>query len=96
MLVVSSPINIRGNITAQEYNELLVGSYVRKFFMTFVLMAIIGFALFLKIIIGAIYSIGYRCTHTVSDKSILKGSKDLVKTDSKVERYFQAVKPSMD
>lgn len=62
--------------------------------MTFFLMAIIGFALFLKIIVGAMYSIGYRCTHNVTDKSITKG-KGVVKTDSKVERYFQSVKPSL-
>lgn len=66
MLVLSSPINLQGLITPQEYNGLLVQSYVRKFFMTFFLMVIIGFALLLKIILGAIYNLGYRCTHKIS------------------------------
>lgn len=67
MLIVSSPINISaGLITAEIYNGFLISSYIRKFFMTFFLMAIIGFALFLKIVIGAMYSIGYRCSHNVS------------------------------
>lgn len=64
MLIISSPINIYGLITTEEYNDLLIQSYVRKFFMTFFLMVIIGFALFLKIILGAAYSIGYRCSHS--------------------------------
>lgn len=64
MLIISSPINLYGLITTEEYNDLLIQSYVRKFFMTFFLMVIIGFALFLKIILGAAYSIGYRCSHS--------------------------------
>ncbi len=64
MLIISSPIKIYGLITTEEYNDLLIQSYVRKFFMTFFLMVIIGFALFLKIILGAAYSIGYRCSHS--------------------------------
>ena len=51
----------------------MVQSYVRKFFMTFLLMAIIGFSLFLKIILGAMYTVGYRCTHNTSEKKIMKG-----------------------
>lgn len=62
--------------------------------MTFFLMAIIGFALFLKIILGAMYTIGYRCSHPNTDKSLLKGGS--VRSDSKVEKYFQSVKGSMD
>jgi len=46
----------------------MVQSYVRKFFMTFLLMAVIGFSLFLKIILGAMYTIAYRCTHNTSEK----------------------------
>lgn len=82
MLIISSPINLKGTITTADYNDLLIASYVRKFFMTFFLMAIIGFALFLKIILGAMYSIGYRCSHPNTDKSLLKGGA--VRSDSKV------------
>jgi hypothetical protein len=94
MLVISSPINLQGLITTEEYNDLLIQSYVRKFFMTFFLMAIIGFALFLKIILGAMYSIGYRCSHGNSDKKILSGQR--IVYDSKVEKCFTQVKSSMD
>lgn len=66
MLIISSPINLQGTILPTEYDNLLVDSYIRKFFMTFFLMAIIGFALFLKIILGAMYTISYRCSHMKS------------------------------
>ncbi len=71
MLIISSPINLYGTITTSQYNSLLVDSYIRKFFMTFLLMAVIGFALFLKIFLGAMYSIGYRCSHGKNDRNIL-------------------------
>jgi hypothetical protein len=46
-------------------------------------MAVIGFALFLKIVLGAIYNVGYRCSHkiatneytTVNDGRARRGSK---------------------
>ena len=82
MMIVSSPINLQGLITKEEYNQLLVDSYVRKFFMTFALMVIIGLALLIKIILGAVYSLGYRCTHNISDKSNAKNG--VFKSDSKV------------
>lgn len=74
MLIISSPINMQGTITPAEYNDLMVQSYVRKFFMTFVLMALIGFTLFFKIILGAIYSLCYRCKGYTSDKKLIAGS----------------------
>jgi len=83
MLILSSPINLQGLITPQEYNGLLVQSYVRKFFMTFFLMVVIGFALLLKIVLGAIYSLGYRCTHKISVTK--KIQVENIKNDSKVE-----------
>ena len=83
MLIISSPINLQGTITVEDYNDLLIASYVRKIFMTFFLMAIIGFALFLKIILGAMYSIGYRCSHAGSEKGVIKGGGGL-RNDSKV------------
>jgi hypothetical protein len=70
MLIVSSPINLYGVITTDQYNDLMVQSYIRKFFMTFLLMIIIGFSLFLKIILGAMYTVGYRCSHNNSQKQI--------------------------
>lgn len=79
MLIVSSPINLYGSISTEEYSQLMVDSYVRKFFMTFFLMAVIGFALFLKIILGAMYSIGYRCSSNTSEKKILKGNGKVIK-----------------
>ena len=94
MMIVSSPINLQGLITREEYNQLLVDSYVRKFFMTFGLMVIIGVALLIKIILGAIYSLGYRCTHKLSDKPDTKNGG--FRNDSKVENYFGQVKGSMD
>lgn len=86
MLVVSSPINLQGLITSEEYNDLLVQSYVRKFFMTFALMIVIGVALFLKIFLGAMYSIGYRCSNGKSDAAILKVNQPRVA--SKADLYF--------
>lgn len=56
-------------------------------------MAVIGFALFLKIILGAMYSIGYRCSHGKSQKKILNATN--FKTDSKVDRFFSEIQPSM-
>jgi len=94
MMIVSSPINLQGLITREEYNQLLVDSYVRKFFMTFGLMVIIGLALLIKIILGAAYSLGYRCTHKLSDKPDAKNGG--FRNDSKVENYFGQVKGSMD
>jgi hypothetical protein len=53
--------------------------------MTFFLMVVIGFALFLKIIIGAMYTIGYRCSHGTTNKAIIKGIDGaMVKSESKV------------
>lgn len=95
MLVVSSPINLKGLITSEEYNSLLVDSYVRKFFMTFFLMVIIGGSLFLKIILGAMYSISYRCRNTKTDRSILRGDVALTKIDSRVDKFFGLIKGSM-
>jgi chitin synthase len=95
MLIISSPLNVSGALDAATYQNLLVDSYIRKFFMTFALMIIIGFALFLKIIIGAMYIISYRVGSSVSSKSILKQHEG-IKNDSKVQRYFEIVKPSMD
>ncbi len=69
-------------------------AYVRKFFMTFFLMAIIGFALFLKIILGAMYSISYRCSHHKSEKKILRGGP--IRNDSRADKYFYSIKGSMD
>lgn len=92
MLVISSPINLQGLITTDEYNDLLIASYVRKFFMTFFLMVVIGFALFLKIFLGAMYSICYRCSGKNSEK---KNSGPIV-VNSKVEDYFGQVQVSMN
>lgn len=72
----------------------MVDSYVRKFFMTFGLMVIIGLALLLKIMLGAVYNLGYRCTHSISDKPIVKDVGP--KCDSRVKNYFSEVKSSMD
>ena len=54
--------------------------------MTFFLMVIIGFALLLKIMLGAIYSMGYRCSHGKTDKSILKANQP--RTGSKADLHF--------
>jgi hypothetical protein len=94
MLVISSPVTLSGSMTANEYNELMVACYIRKFFMIFGLMTIIGVAMLLKILVGVMYSIGYRCTHTISEKSILREGQH-IKIESKVSRYFEQVKPSM-
>ncbi len=94
MLVVSSPINLQGLITYDQYNDLLVQSYVRKFFMTFGLMVVIGLALFLKIFLGAMYSIGYRCSHGKSDSAILKVDQPRVR--SKADLYFNEIKGSIN
>jgi hypothetical protein len=87
MLIISSPLDAAGVSGTNAYDDLLVQSYLRKFFMTFALMLIIGFALFLKIIIGAIYNIKYRCSNVVSAKNLFK-EEALVKTESKVQKYF--------
>jgi len=63
--------------------------------MTFFLMVIIGFALLLKIVIGAMYSIGYRCSHNTSEKSLTEGLEGKAKIDSKVDRFFRSIMPSM-
>lgn len=61
--------------------------------MTFFLMVVIGFALLLKIVLGAIYSLGYRCTHKISVTK--KIQVENIKNDSKVEQHFKNVKGSM-
>lgn len=94
MLVISSPINVQGLITQNEYNDLLVASYVRKFFMTFGLMVAIGIALLIKIILGAIYNLCYRCKHKISYEPKDKESNSLF-VESKVDSYFNDVKGSM-
>jgi uncharacterized membrane protein YciS (DUF1049 family) len=55
--------------------------------MTFALMLIIGFALFLKIMIGAIYTIKYRCSNVVREKNLFK-NEGRAKDESKVQKYF--------
>ena len=75
MLIVSSPFTTTGfnsNDDEEAYNEIVVDSYVRKFFMVFVLMAIIGITLFIKIFLGAIYSIAYRCCVSTRDQRHMK------------------------
>lgn len=62
--------------------------------MTFALMVIIGLALLFKIILGAVYNLGYRCTHNISDKPNAKNGG--FKNSSKVENYFGEVKGSME
>jgi chitin synthase len=97
MLVISSPLGVGGVMDENQYQSQLVWSYLRKFYMTFGLMVIIGFALFLKIFIGFIYSLKYRCSKStrVSAKAIRKNEGNL-KGESKVQRYFEVVRPSMD
>jgi hypothetical protein len=75
MLIISSPLDASGVLDQERYNNLIVASYVRKFFMTFALMIIIGFSLFLKILIGAMYNISYRCTRRIDDKQIMNNEK---------------------
>lgn len=83
LLIISSPINLQGLITPSEYNDLLVDSYVRKFFVTFFLMGVIGFALLLKIVLGGVYNMGYRCSHKLTDiKNFTKVEN--IKNDSRV------------
>lgn len=95
MLVISSPINVQGLITQDEYNNLQVASYVRKFFMTLGLMVVIGLALLIKIILAAIYSLCYRCKHKISYASEDKESISFF-VDSKIDSYFNDVKGSME
>lgn len=95
MLVISSPINVQGLITQDEYNDLQVASYVRKFFMTFGLMVVIGTALLIKIILGAIYSLCYRCKHKISQTPEDPESASLF-VESKIDSFFNDVKGSME
>jgi hypothetical protein len=45
-------------------------------------MTVIGFAMLLKIVIGGMYSIGYRFNHKINDKMLNKNNKGIV-IDSK-------------
>jgi hypothetical protein len=56
--------------------------------MIFGLMTVIGFALLVKIVIGALYSIGYRCSHRISDDELTNPNK-VIMMDSKAQKYFQ-------
>lgn len=99
MLMISSPINLwYGTLTKDNYNTLLIDSYVRKFFMTFALMVVIGFTLFLKIFLGAMYSIGYRCTHLSIKKKVEDSeiNSAIIKENKKTKIFFNEVKRSMD
>lgn len=58
MLVVSSPIAVSADV---DYLQEQVNSYVRKFFVTFGIMALIFITLLIKIICGLMYTIKYRC-----------------------------------
>lgn len=56
---------------------------MRKFFVTFFLMGVIGFALLLKIVLGGVYNMGYRCSHKLTDiKNFTKVEN--IKNDSRV------------
>ena len=73
LLIISSPLTLRGyySYRSSDYEDILVDSYVRKFFLIFGLMAIIGASLFIKIFLGAIYSIAYRCCVSTRDHKTL-------------------------
>lgn len=65
MLVISSPIVI-GVLDFDTYQSVLAESYVRKFFVTFAVMALIFLTLIFKMIIGIMYMFKYRCCSSVS------------------------------
>ena len=61
LLVVTSPILLSVDDAFNNYEKERVNSYVRKFFVTFGVMAIIFVTLMFKIMLGVFYSIKYRC-----------------------------------
>ena len=83
LLVLTSPIIVYGyndNFSNSElYEQAVVDSYVRKFFMVFGLMAIIGVTFFFKIFLGMIYSIAYRCCKSNQNKHHLKEHRTVTK-----------------
>lgn len=92
LLVLSSPILLSAEDAAQNYETEKVNSYIRKFFITFGIMAIIFITMMFKIILGFCYSIKYRCCK----KSIkIHKSEKRANHDSRISKYFGEIKDSV-
>ena len=91
MLVLSDPI-VLGQITFETFQEELAASYVRRFFVTFVIMILIFLTLFIKVVLGFIYLVGFRCcTKHIKIHKTLKRAE----YQSNVDDYFNGMKPSI-
>lgn len=90
LLVISSPFYFVGYTdnynNPEAFQEAVVDSYVRKFFMVLGLMVIIGFSLFLKIFLAAVYTIAYRCCN--SGRNSGSGKKNPTTATSHVDACF--------
>lgn len=94
LLILSDPFVIYGvNDSATDedkYEDAVLQSYVRKFFMVFGLMAIIGSTFFIKIFLGMLYSIAYRCCISNRNKKETKNTPKPKKQG--VDESFDRVK----
>lgn len=70
--------------------------------MTFGLLFIIGMSLLIKLVLGAIYSLKYRCTHPLtqfpynSDGQNSQKIKSKMNTDNKISKYFDSIKQDLE
>lgn len=91
-LLLSSPFSFEPLGTFTDYQNILVDTYVRKFFMTGILMIIIFISLLFKIVLGLTYLISYRCSHSAK---VSHSYGDNPNTDSAITTYFNEIKVSI-
>lgn len=68
----------------------LGASYIPRFFVTFVIVIIIGVTISVKVIIGVFYMIIYWCRTTSFSKKT-----PVLKTDSRIERLISSYEPAI-
>lgn len=92
LLVVSSPILLSVEDAAANYETEQLNSYIRKFFITFGIMAIIFITMMFKILLGFFYSIKYRC---FKKRIKIHKTERRANHDSRVTKYFEDIKESV-